>query len=146
MLVLSSWEETFKQFTTNVFGALNVARAFLPYMRKRRTGTIVFPGSITGQSAISALGFILRRSVLFEGWILNGEVTPLGLRSICIEFGYSRTAFLSPDHWGPSPQHIEDNRGMAEKMDAFLREADGKQPGDPVKGVSVILDIVRGVG
>ncbi|KAI3602320.1 retinol dehydrogenase 8 [Moniliophthora roreri] len=41
-------EETSRQFNTNVFGALNVSRAFLPYMRECKTGTIVFMGSIVG--------------------------------------------------------------------------------------------------
>lgn len=31
-------------FSTNVFGAINVTRAFLPYMRERKTGTIFFYG------------------------------------------------------------------------------------------------------
>ena len=34
--------------STNVFGALNVTRAFLPYMREKRTGTVIFVGSIGG--------------------------------------------------------------------------------------------------
>lgn len=38
----------FLLFSTNVFGALNVSRAFLPYMRERKTGTIVWLGSIAG--------------------------------------------------------------------------------------------------
>ena len=41
-------EQTYEQFNTNVFGGLNVARAFLPYMRPRKTGTIVWLGSLGG--------------------------------------------------------------------------------------------------
>ena len=41
-------EQTYEQFNTNVFGGLNVARAFLPYMRPRKTGTIVWIGSLGG--------------------------------------------------------------------------------------------------
>ena len=41
-------EESLNQYQTNVFGALNVSRAFLPYMRERKTGTVVFIGSLGG--------------------------------------------------------------------------------------------------
>ena len=41
-------EQTYEQFNTNVFGALNVSRALLPYMRPRKTGTIVWIGSLGG--------------------------------------------------------------------------------------------------
>ncbi|KAK7459579.1 hypothetical protein VKT23_009561 [Stygiomarasmius scandens] len=44
----NSAEETLQQFNTNVFGALNVTRAFLPHMRERKYGTIVWAGSIVG--------------------------------------------------------------------------------------------------
>jgi NAD(P)-dependent dehydrogenase (short-subunit alcohol dehydrogenase family) len=45
---VDSPQETVDQFDTNVFGGLNVARAFLPYMRPRATGTIVWIGSLAG--------------------------------------------------------------------------------------------------
>jgi len=41
-------EQTYDQFNTNVFGGLNIARAFLPYIRPRKTGTIVWIGSVGG--------------------------------------------------------------------------------------------------
>jgi len=45
-------EQTYDQFNTNVFGGLNVARAFLPYMRPRKTGTIVWIGSVGGYRSV----------------------------------------------------------------------------------------------
>lgn len=45
-------EQTYEQFNTNVFGGLNVARAFLPYMRPRKTGTIVWIGSLGGYRSV----------------------------------------------------------------------------------------------
>ena len=36
------------QFNTNVFGTMNITRSFLPHFRSRKTGTIVFIGSIAG--------------------------------------------------------------------------------------------------
>jgi len=41
-------EHTYDQFNTNVFWGLNIARAFLPYMRPRKTGTIVWIGLVGG--------------------------------------------------------------------------------------------------
>ena len=38
----------FWALSTNVFGAMNVSRAFLPYMRENKTGTIAFVGSCYG--------------------------------------------------------------------------------------------------
>jgi len=35
---------------------------------------------------------------------------------------------------------------MAEQADASLRAYNGKQPGDPLKGVEVMVDVVRGEG
>lgn len=40
-------EETVQQFKVNVFGALNVSRAFLPHMRTQRSGVVMFMGSVT---------------------------------------------------------------------------------------------------
>lgn len=35
-------------YKTNVFGAINVTNAFLPYLREQREGTIIFTGSRSG--------------------------------------------------------------------------------------------------
>ena len=51
--ILPSPEQTYEQFNTNVFGGLNVARAFLPYMRPRKTGTVVWIGSIGGYRSVN---------------------------------------------------------------------------------------------
>ena len=35
-------------YATNVYGSINVTNAFLPYMKARQSGTIVFVGSRSG--------------------------------------------------------------------------------------------------
>ncbi|KAG8884686.1 hypothetical protein FRB98_002253 [Tulasnella sp. 332] len=42
--------------STNVFGSLNVSRAFLPEMRQRKSGTIIFIGSIGGWRGMAGAG------------------------------------------------------------------------------------------
>jgi NAD(P)-dependent dehydrogenase (short-subunit alcohol dehydrogenase family) len=44
------------QFTTNVFGTINVTRAFLPHFRKRREGVIVNIGSMAAWETYPAVG------------------------------------------------------------------------------------------
>ncbi|KAK0460597.1 uncharacterized protein EV420DRAFT_1533091 [Desarmillaria tabescens] len=141
-------EETFDQFNTNVFGALNVTRAFLPYMRARRTGTFVWLGSIGGWRAVPNAGLYAATKWALRGIseTLHVEVSPLGLRSVCIDFGYTRTSFLTPDHRKPYVSKIEDYKEITEKVENALQAYNGKQPGDPKKCVQVMLDVVRGEG
>ncbi|KAK7038827.1 hypothetical protein VNI00_010457 [Paramarasmius palmivorus] len=141
-------EESFEQFNTNVLGALNITRAFLPHLRERKTGTIVFMGSIVGWQSCPAVG-------LFAGtkWALRGisaslhdEIAPLGLRSICIDFGSFLTACNSPDARKPYIAKVPDYKKITDEYEASLKSLISNAPGDPAKGVEVILDIVRGEG
>lgn len=45
-----------KQFTTNVFGTINTARAFLPHFRSRRAGTVVNIGSMSAWETYPGVG------------------------------------------------------------------------------------------
>ncbi|KAJ8085605.1 hypothetical protein PM082_004423 [Marasmius tenuissimus] len=144
----STPEETYNQFNTNVFGALNVTRAFLPYMRERKTGTVVFMGSLGGWSAGPSVGLYVTTKWALRGisQSLHTEIAPLGLRSLCLDFGYFRTSFLSSDHRQPYIARIPDYQELTEKSEAALQAYNGKQPGDPKKAVQVLLDIVHGDG
>lgn len=51
---------------------------------------------------------------------LNAEIAPLGLRSICIDPGYFRTSFLTPDNRTPFASRIEDYRKAGEETNAML--------------------------
>ncbi|KAJ7303481.1 hypothetical protein DFH08DRAFT_722164 [Mycena albidolilacea] len=144
----STPEETVQQFNTNVFGALNVTRAFLPYMRAQKTGTVVWMGSMAGWQGLPNLGLYCATKYTLRGIseTLHLEVAPLGLRSTCIDFGYFRTTLLDPNHRKPYVPRIKDYNEMSKKADDVLVAADGKQAGDPSKGVQVVIDIVKGEG
>ncbi|KAF5363706.1 hypothetical protein D9756_001124 [Leucocoprinus leucothites] len=141
-------EETLNQFNTNVFGALNVSRAFLPYMRERRTGTVIFIGSLGGWRSVPNAGIYASTKYAFRGIsaTLHDEISPFGLRSLCIDFGYFRTSFLTSNNRSAWVPRIEDYRAMSEKADAALQAYNGKQPGDPNKAVEIIVDLLRGEG
>lgn len=141
-------EETLDQFKTNVFGPLNVNRAFLPYMRARKTGTIVWIGSVGGWRGSAGFGLYssTKYAVRSLAESLHKEIAPLGLRSLCFELGYFRTAFLAAGHRGAEKARIDDYREISEKIIPGLASRNGKQPGDPKKGVEVMIDVVRGEG
>ncbi|KAK1221367.1 hypothetical protein PQX77_015836 [Marasmius sp. AFHP31] len=142
----STPEETYDQFNTNVFGALNVSRAFLPYMRERKTGTVVFVGSLGGWRDIPNAGLYASTKWAVRGLseTLHAEISPLGLRSICIDPGYFRTSFLSPDHRRSAVTKIPDYRELTEQSEASLKAYNGKQLGDPQKAAQVTLNIIHG--
>ncbi|EIW79920.1 short-chain oxidoreductase [Coniophora puteana RWD-64-598 SS2] len=141
-------EETYDQFNTNVFGALNITRAFLPYMRERRSGTIAFMGSVGGWRPCPIFPMYAATKYAIRGISesLHGEIAPLELRSIVFEPGYTRTNFLQSGHRGPYENRIEDYKALGEQRNAALLAANGKQPGDPVKASSIIVDVIRGEG
>ncbi|KAF8874875.1 hypothetical protein CPB84DRAFT_1829302 [Gymnopilus junonius] len=144
----STPQETLDQFNTNVFGALNVSRAFLPYMRERKTGTVIFIGSIGGWRPAPYAGLYSATKWVLRGIseTLHTEISPLGLRSIHFDFGYFRTSLLQPSQRAPKVARISDYKEISDRVEQGLQKYNGKQPGNPLKGVEVMVDVVRGEG
>ncbi|KAK7019203.1 hypothetical protein VNI00_018161 [Paramarasmius palmivorus] len=141
-------QETQEQFNTNFFGAVNVTRAFLPYMRKRRTGTIIFIGSILGWMAQPCAGLYSATKWALRGLssTLHDEIAPLGLRSVCIDLGWFRTAMLDATHRKPHDPRIADYNEITGKFEDMLQAFHNNQPGDPTKAAEVTVDLVHGEG
>ncbi|KJA21767.1 hypothetical protein HYPSUDRAFT_67465 [Hypholoma sublateritium FD-334 SS-4] len=139
-------EEMITQFNTNVFGAMNVSRAFLPYMRERKTGTIAFIGSCYGWRTVPFSGAYVTSKFAVRGMsdTLNEELAPFGLRSICFDSGCFRTPVLDKRPvWKSS---IGDYKEAGEAANAALLAYSGYQKGDPVRGVNTIIDVIKGEG
>jgi hypothetical protein len=77
---------------------------------------------------------------------LHEEISPLGLRSTCIDFGAFRTDILSGGHRSVYDPRIEDYQPVTSAMNGMLESCHQEQRGDPKKGVKVVCDIVRGEG
>ena len=60
-------EDWQRQFDTNVFGTIKVTRAVLPYMRRRREGTVVVVSSLTGWVGQPAVGAYAASKHALEG-------------------------------------------------------------------------------
>ncbi|MCR6630054.1 MAG: oxidoreductase [Magnetospirillum sp.] len=137
---LAEWRH---QFDVNVFGAVAMIQAVLPYMRKRRSGHILNITSMGGFITFPGLGVYHGSKFALEGIseTLGKEVAALGIRVTAIEPGGFRT------HWaGRSLAHaartIADYDIVAETSRTRLAERNGRQPGDPAKAARAMLEVI----
>ncbi|HEV2386422.1 MAG TPA: SDR family oxidoreductase [Candidatus Acidoferrales bacterium] len=88
-----SFDDLRRQYETNVFGAVRVARRVLPEMRRRRRGRIVNVSSIAGRVVLPLFGPYSGSKFALEATsdALRLELHPFGIRVVVIEPGYIRT-------------------------------------------------------
>jgi NAD(P)-dependent dehydrogenase (short-subunit alcohol dehydrogenase family) len=87
--------ETRRQFETNVFGLINVTRAFIPQMRERRSGRIINVSSVGGRITLPFFGVYNATKYAVEAMsdALRYELQPFGIRVVLIEPGVIKTNF-----------------------------------------------------
>jgi NADP-dependent 3-hydroxy acid dehydrogenase YdfG len=136
--------EFMPMFETNVFGLLRVTRAFLPHLRKQRSGHILNLSSIGGVVASPGMGYYNATKFAVEGIseALAAEVAPLGIRVTIVEPGPFRTDFLGRSGVVAKNQ-IADYDATAGNMRKYFAENDGKQKGDPVRAVHAMMQVVE---
>ena len=90
-------QEWRRQFDVNLFGAIEVTRAFLPAMRNARRGTIVNVSSVAGKIAIpfSAPYCASKHALEALSDALRVEVAPFGIRVVVVEAGPVSTQFTA---------------------------------------------------
>lgn len=136
--------EFMPMFETNVFGLIRVTRAFLPQLRKQRSGHILNLSSIGGLVATPGIGYYHATKFAVEGLTeaLAAELAPLGIRVTLIEPGPFRTDFLGRSGV-VAAERIADYDNTAGNMRKYFAEQDGKQPGDPVRAVHAMIAVVE---
>ena len=136
--------EFMPMFETNVFGLLQVTRAFLPHLRKQRSGHILNLSSIGGVVAGPGIGFYNATKFAVEGIseALAAEVAPLGIRVTIIEPGPFRTDFLGRSGV-VAKTRLADYDSTAGNMRQYFAENDGKQKGDPLRAVQAMIQVVE---
>ncbi|WP_260706357.1 oxidoreductase [Edaphobacter flagellatus] len=130
-------------YETNVFGLLRVTRTFLPQLRKQRSGHILNLSSIGGLTAGPGWGLYQSTKFAVEGLseALAQEVAPLGIKLTIVEPGPFRTDFLGRSGV-EAAKRIHDYDATAGNARRYMNEQDGKQPGDPLKAVQAMIQVV----
>jgi len=129
------------QIETNVFGALWVTQAALPYLREQRSGHIIQVSSIGGITAFQNVGIYHASKWALEGFsqALAQEVQSFGIHVTLIEPGGFSTdwAGSSSKRATPLPAYAQVHQD-AERARS-LRVA---TPGDPHASAAAVLKIV----
>lgn len=117
-------------------------------MRAQKSGTVVNISSIGGFISLAGNGIYCSTKFAVEGIseALALELVPFGIKMVLVEPGYFRTNFLGGPTSGKIPaapiKAYEGTPGRTAIDD--MHKYNWNQPGDPVKGVKIIVDVVKG--
>ncbi len=136
-----SESEARDQIETNLFGALWITQAALPFLRAQRNGHIIQVSSIGGITAFQNVGIYHASKWALEGLsqALAQEVAPFGVHVTLVEPGGFSTDWAGPSAKRATPlPDYEEVHAQAEK----LRSSRTAQPGDPKASATAILKVV----
>ena len=133
-------EDTERLFRTNFWGPVAIIRAVLPYMRAKRSGTIINVSSIAALRTAPGSGYYAASKCALEGLSegLRMETAPLGIKVMVVEPGAFRTDFAGRS-LTQSSTVIADYEETAGRRRIGRDTTHGTQPGDPDKGAELII-------
>ncbi len=136
-------EEMRRQFDVNVFGAVAIAKAFLPRFRKRRRGFIVNVTSMGGLITMPGLASYCGSKFALQGIseVMRAEMAPFGVHVTALCPGSFRTDWAGRS-MVRTERSITDYDTLFDPIRAARHEKDGKQLGDPAKLAAAVLQLV----
>ena len=136
-------EQIRRNFETNFFGPLNVMRAALPMLRAQKSGHIVNISAAAAISNYAGFGIYGGAKAALElmSESLRAELAPLGIMVTLVQPGPFRTDFISRGMEKASDL-ISDYDATSGRFAKFLASMNGKQPGDPARAASAIVETV----
>jgi len=136
-----SESEARDQIDTNLFGALWVTQAALPFLREQGSGHLLQVSSIGGISAFPGIGMYHASKWALEGLSqsLAQEVKGFGIHVTLIEPGG-----FSTDWGGSSARHAQAHDAYAPMHEASQRRREGvaQASGDPTASAEALMRIV----
>jgi NAD(P)-dependent dehydrogenase (short-subunit alcohol dehydrogenase family) len=138
----SSIDDLRRQFEVNVFGAVAMIQAVLPFMRKRHAGHILNITSMGGIITLPGLSYYHGSKFALEGISesLGKEVKDLGIKVTAIEPGGFRTDWAGRS-MVRAERSIGDYDAIIEPIRKRRLEMSGWQVGDPKKAAQAMLKV-----
>ncbi len=140
----SPLQELRQQFEVNVFGAVAMMKAVLPFMRKRRSGHIINVTSMGGLMTMPGLSYYHGSKFALEGISssLGKEVKSFGIFVTAVEPGMFRTDWAGRS-MVRSSRSIADYDAVFNPIRAARAARSGNQLGDPAKAGNAIVTLIE---
>lgn len=132
-----------RQFDVNVFGAVAMMKAVLPYMRRRRRGHILNITSMGGYITMPGIAYYCGSKFALEGIseTVAKEVQPFGIAVTAVAPGSFRTDWAGRS-MVRTPRSIPDYDELFDPIREARQQKSGKQLGDPAKAARAMLDLI----
>ena len=139
----SPLEEMRRQFDVNVFGAVAVAKAFLPRFRERRRGFIVNVTSMGGLITMPGIAYYCGSKFALQGIseVMRAEMAPFGVHVTALCPGSFRTDWAGRS-MVRTDRAIADYDALFDPIREARKEKAGNQLGDPDKLAQAVLTLV----
>jgi NAD(P)-dependent dehydrogenase (short-subunit alcohol dehydrogenase family) len=139
----SSMDDLRRQFDVNVFGAVAMIKAVLPYMRKRRAGRILNITSMGGLMTLPGISFYHGSKFALEGISesVGKEVKDFGIHVTAVEPGGFRTDWAGRS-MVRAERSVADYDAVFEPIRQRRLANSGKQVGDPRKAAQAMLKLI----
>ncbi|RXV65448.1 oxidoreductase [Burkholderia stabilis] len=129
-----------RQFDVNVFGAVAMMKAVVPFMRARRRGRILNITSMGGHITMPGIAYYCGSKFALEGIsdTLRQELEPFGIAVTAVAPGSFRTDWAGRS-MARTPRTIADYDAIFDPIRNAREEKSGKQLGDPAKAARAML-------
>ncbi|MBN3806496.1 oxidoreductase [Paraburkholderia sp. Ac-20336] len=136
----SPLSEMRRQFDVNVFGAVAMMKAVLPFMRERRRGHILNMTSMGGHITMPGIAYYCGSKFALEGIseALGKEVESFGIAVTAVAPGSFRTDWAGRS-MTRTPRSIADYDTVFDPIRKAREEKSGKQLGDPRRAARAML-------
>ncbi|MCX8281506.1 oxidoreductase [Phyllobacterium sp. 0TCS1.6C] len=139
----SPLEEMRRQFDVNVFGAVAVAKAFLPRFRQRRRGFIVNVTSMGGMITMPGIAYYCGSKFALQGIseVMRAEMAPFGVHVTALCPGSFRTDWAGRS-MTRTERSVADYDALFDPIRQARQEKSGRQLGDPAKLAMAVLRLI----
>ncbi|MBY5337173.1 oxidoreductase [Rhizobium leguminosarum] len=137
-------EEMRRQFDVNVFGAVAIAKAFLPRFRARRRGFIVNVTSMGGMITMPGIAYYCGSKFALQGIseVMRAEMAPFGVHVTTLCPGSFRTDWAGRS-MVRTERSIADYDALFDPIRQARQAVSGKQRGDPAKLAAAVLELIE---
>jgi NAD(P)-dependent dehydrogenase (short-subunit alcohol dehydrogenase family) len=137
-------DEMRRQFEVNVFGAVGMMKAVLPFMRERRSGHIINITSMGGFVTMPGIAYYCGSKFALEGMseVLAKEVKDFGIAVTAVAPGSFRTDWAGRS-MVRTDRSIADYDALFDPIRQAREEKSGKQTGDPRKAAAAVMALVE---